>query len=479
MLLLSDIHFDPFHDPSKLDALRDAPIDKWAAILSAPASPTMATAYAQLQGKCATRGVDTPFPLLQDSLMAAHTRQPHPLFITVSGDIMAHAFDCRFHTLAPKATEAEYSDFAAKTIAFVALQLHHHFPATPAYLALGNNDSGCTDYHETPNSPFLQANAQTFADAALNPANSAAILSSFPEFGDYNIPLPAPIRNARLIVLQDIFQSKAYGPCPGTKIASTQAPATAQLAWLRDQLTQAREHHQHVWVMAHIPPGVDPYTTLRSSVDVCAGKPPAMFLRNEALAATLADFPDVIRLVLFAHSHMDEIRLIESPEEPKPGATPGLEAAIPVKFISSISPVDGNLPSFTVAEVSPATATLKDYTVFSANSQAASAWMQPPSWREEYRYSTTFHLPDFSAASVAKLSARFLSDKTGTSPSEIAYEEHYFISDGSLSATLKQAALQFVWPKYACAIAQSSIAGYTTCACPITDKPAPKPVSQP
>ncbi|MBW4040477.1 MAG: hypothetical protein HIU91_16805, partial [Acidobacteria bacterium] len=39
-LLLSDIHLDPFHDPAKFPQLLAAPASAWAAILSAPPSPT-------------------------------------------------------------------------------------------------------------------------------------------------------------------------------------------------------------------------------------------------------------------------------------------------------------------------------------------------------------------------------------------------------------------------------------------------------
>ena len=465
--MLSDIHFDPFHDPAKFDRLSAAPVEDWDAILSAAASPTMASAFTHLQATCGSKGIDTPYPLLHNSLLVAHNHLAHPAFITVSGDLMAHAFDCRFHALAPQATEAGYSAFAAKTIAFVALQLRQRFPATPIYLALGNNDSGCADYRETPNSAFLQADAQTFANAAISPANRTSILATFSTLGDYTVQLPAPMAHTRLIVLQDIFDSKKYNTCPGQKVDANMTPSEIQIAWLHDQLTQARDHHEHVWVMAHIPPGIDAYNTLRSGIDVCAGKTPTQFLRSEALADTLAAFPDIIRLALFGHTHMDEIHLIRTAADPK-------SEGVPTKLVPSISPVDGNNPAFTIAEIEPQTATLKDYVVYAANSQAASAWIEPPAWREEYRYSTAYHLPDFSSASVIRLTNRFLEDKTGTSPFELNFETNYFVNDGSLSATLKAAALQFVWSKYACSLAQSSIAGYTACACP-----AATPASQP
>jgi sphingomyelin phosphodiesterase acid-like 3 len=452
VLMLSDIHLDPFHDPAKLARLRAAPATGWAAILDAPPSPTQAADFAHLQSTCSARGVDTPIALLESSLRAARKQQPTPLFVTVPGDLMAHHFDCRFHTLAPGATNADYIAFAAKTVAFVALQLHRTFPRSPIYFALGNNDSGCNDYQEDPNSAYLHADAASFAADALTPANSAAILREFPHLGDYNIALPAPIEHTRLLVLQDIFESTHYTSCGGTasgNAAST--PATHQITWLRAQLTAARAAHEHVWVMAHIPPGIDAYSTFAHRRRVCSGQSPEMFLGSEALADTLTDFPDVIRLALFAHTHMDELRVYET-----------AAGAIPGKLIPSITPVDGNNPAFTLAEIEPATATLKDYTVFAADNQTGI----DTKWREEYRYSTTYNLPDLSGASLAKLTSSFRADKSGTSDASRAYQRFFFVSNPGLSASIKAALLQFVWPAYSCALTSDHITDFRSCVCP-------------
>jgi sphingomyelin phosphodiesterase acid-like 3 len=465
VLMLSDIHLDPFHDPAKLPQLRAAPITQWSAILISPPSPTQAADFTQLQAACGARGIDTPPALLEASLRAAHTQQPKPLFVTVSGDLMAHQFDCRFHTLAPTATPADYTAFAAKTVAFVALRLHETFPASPVYLALGNNDSGCKDYREDPNSAFLQADATAFAADAGSPANAAAIKRDFSEYGDYNIALPIP--HTRLIVLQDIFESKKYTACDGT---DTIDPTTAQTAWLRTQLEAARAAHEHVWVMAHIPPGIDAYTTFTKGRNVCTtgdnGKPTKaeMFLSSESLVSVLTDFPDTLRIVLFGHTHMDEMRLYTSPNgDPIPG-----------KLVPSITPVNGNNPAFTIAEVDTRSAILKDYTVFAASKPAT--WDIAPTWHEEYRYSSTYGLPDLSGASLAKLTSSFLADKTSATPSSQAYQRLYFVGDlaanTGISGNLKAAAMHAVWPSYGCSITQATQAGFRSCVCATLPTPA-------
>jgi sphingomyelin phosphodiesterase acid-like 3 len=471
-LLLSDIHLDPFHDPARFAALSTTPVTGWAAILYGPASPNQATDFAHLQETCGARGVDTPPALLQSSLHAARKQQPHPLLVTVSGDLMAHLFDCRFHTLAPTATAAEYSAFAAKTVAFVALQLRETFPDTPIYFALGNNDSGCKDYSEDPNSAFLQADAASFAADADSPTNRAAILHQFPQLGNYTVTLPGPIRDTRLIVLQDIFESSRYTTCNGTP---SNDAAAQQIAWLRAQLTAARADHVHVWVMAHVPPGIDAYSTFSNHRDVCARQAPVMFLASDALANTLSEFPDVIRLALFAHSHMDEFRVYRSAAG---AATPA--GTIPVKLVPSIAPVNGNNPAFTLAEIDPSTATLKDYTVYSATNptSAANTWDNKNiAWAEEYRFSATYHLPDLSGASLDKLTTSFVDDKSGTTEASRAYQKFFFVGDPggarSIKASMNAMAMQILWHPYACAIIHADAASFRDCACPAAPQSAP------
>jgi sphingomyelin phosphodiesterase acid-like 3 len=457
-LLLSDIHLDPFHDPAKLSALLAAPATGWAAILYGTPSPTQAADFAHLQETCNAKGVDTPPALLQSSLRAARQQQPHPLLVTISGDLLVHQFDCRFHTLNPNATDAEYSAFASKTVAFIALQLRQTFPQAPIYFALGNNDSGCNDYGEDPDSDFLHAAAVNFSADVISPANRSAILHEFPHLGSYAVTLPAPIRNTRLIVLHDIFGSRKYAKCSGTP---SNDAATEQIAWLRAQLTAARAAHQHVWVMAHIPPGIDAYSTFVNHRDVCAGKAPVMFLGSEDLANTLSEFPDVIRLALFGHTHMDEMRVYKSAA----GATTPT-GTIPAKLVPSITPVNGNNPAFTLAEINPATATLKDYTVYSADNQTG----VDTKWSEEYRFSTTYHLPDLSGASLNKLTTSFVDDKSGSTDASHAYQQFFYVGDTGAAKTIKAAmnaaAMQVVWPAYACAITHADAASFRTCACP-------------
>ncbi len=455
VLMLSDIHFDPFHDPAKVPALIAAPASEWHRILSAPDAADQELRFADLQQTCKAKGVDTPMPLLSSALAAAHAQQPHPLFITVSGDLTVHKLEClyqKFHPAKEEDTYAtDYSAFAAKIVAFVAGELRATFPGVPIYLALGNNDSGCKDYDEDPNSAYLRADAHAFAADTISVDNASAVLHEFPALGDASVLLPAPFHRTRLLLLQDIFQSKRYAGCDGKP---NEDAAKQQIAWLRMKLQAARIAHEHVWVMAHIPPGIDAYSTFAKARDVCSDTKPAepeMFLGSEEFAKTLAEFADVIRLALFGHTHMDEMRLY----------TTATGALIPGKLVPSISPVDGNNPAFTLAQVDPATATLLDYSVTSADDKTGVGTR----WSEEYRYSTTYNQPDFSGESLSKLMTSFLKDPGSTLSVSQSYERFYFVGDPGVSANMKAAAMHLVWPGYVCSITNATAAGFRACAC--------------
>jgi sphingomyelin phosphodiesterase acid-like 3 len=441
IVMLSDIHLDPFHDPGKVAQLNVAPVEGWQAILDTPDSATQAADFAKLETACKTRSVDTPWDLLKNSLAEAARREAKPNFVTVSGDLMAHQFDCRFHTLV-QGDEAAYSRFAAKTVAFVTLKLRQTFPGVPVYIALGNNDSGCGDYHEDSGSAFLQADGVSFGDAVLDKKNRASIVKDFSAEGDYSVMLPKPMAHTRLIALQDIFEASRFSACPNSKAMANVKPAEAQIGWLRTQLTEARKRHEHVWLLAHMPPGVDAYSTFSHGADICGGAKPTTFLNNEELATTITGYADVITLVLLGHTHMDEMRLYR--------AASG--RMVPGKLTPSITPVVGNKPSFIVANINPGAAMMTDYTVYVSADDAGT------SWHEEYNYAKTYGEPDFSAASVDKLMHALSSDEAIAR----AYQNNYFTGDTGIHAM----ALTMAWPGYVCSVKEATAAEFHDCVCP-------------
>jgi sphingomyelin phosphodiesterase acid-like 3 len=446
-LMVSDIHLDPFHDPAKAKLLEAAPESGWAAILRAPDAEDQAAAFAAVQAKCHARGVDTPYVLLRSSLDAMQKQAPGTRFITVTGDLIAHAYPCRYKALV---AGTDYEAFVTRTITFVTQQLREAFPGVPVYVSLGNNDSGCADYRLDAGGDFLKDTAAAMT-AGLPAGARAEAAKEYAVGGYYSSPME-PVKKARVIVLNDIYWSPKYETCAG---AEDTAPGTAELAWLGQQLAAARASGERVWVMGHIPPGVNAFSTVKKGTNVCAGGAAEMFLDADALDTLLLQYPDVVRLGLFGHTHMDEMRLITLDDVRAEfiSGDPGVYK-IPVKVVPSISPVDGNNPSFTMAEVNAATADLKDYRVVVASNQTGVGTV----WSEEYDYAQTYREPDFSAASVAALVAGFRADAKAERDTSQAYIQHYFKGDVSRE-------LASSWGQNACSLDELTAKGYAGCVC--------------
>ena len=447
-LLISDIHFDPFHDPAKVKQLAAAPVADWGTILSTTPTPDQQEAFDSLQQKCNSRGVDTPFALLRSSLQAMRRQQPDAKFMVVSGDLIAHAFTCRYAAAFPGAPSGDYEAFVEKTMTFVMSELRAEFPGMPVYAALGNNDTGCGDYQLDAGSDFLAQSGKIIADG-LPPSGQQHAIKDFAVGGYYSVTMADPMKDTRLIVVNDLFLSPKYRTCAGRK--SDSSAATAQMSWLKQELQQAQQSHQRVWVVGHIPPGIDSYSTLSKFRDVCGGQDPVMFLSSDKLADLMVDYADTVKLAIFAHTHMDEVRLLESDGADAKSAA---DRSVAVKMIPSISPVDGNNPSFTVAHVNPSTATVEDYVVIAASNQTGVA----TNWTKEYDYAQTYHESQFSPSALADLIAKFRADHgANTAPSE-AYLRSYFVGDRSI-------VLSPFWPQYVCALDNHTTKGYAACVC--------------
>ncbi len=466
-IFLSDIHFDPLRDPVKAPALDDAPVVEWPHILAQPNSSTRDADYAAINARCAIKPlVDPDERLFRSALTAIHTQAAatHARFAVLSGDISGHQYDCRYKLLFPNSTHAQFLAFVLKTEQYVLSNLRDALPAIPLYIAFGNDDTGCHDNSLSPHDDFLAVAASLVAND-LPARDQAAALRTFPH-GYYAADLP--ILHTRILVLDDVYQMASYKTCAAQadpsappNPAAAEAGENAQLAWLTTQLRQARRLHQQTWVLAHVPPGVNVWSSYNQNhPNVCTGASPTEFLADDKLASLLAANADIIRLALFGHSHTDEFRLLKPPNT-STAQPPG----VPVKILPSISPVFAELPSFTLAKIDARTATLKDYTVVLASNSTGIG----TTWSKSYTFSDTYHQAAFDSAALTQLTTEFQLDPTAAKPESQAYQReyrHYFADDQSNR-------IATYWPPAACAIDHISAASFTNCACPATPSSAP------
>lgn len=84
-LLISDIHFDPFADPSLFESLAKEPVSEWGRLLASSSEHGVS----QL-------GSDSNYVLLESCLRAAAQVCSHPDFILYPGDSLAHDWRARY-----------------------------------------------------------------------------------------------------------------------------------------------------------------------------------------------------------------------------------------------------------------------------------------------------------------------------------------------------------------------------------------------
>jgi len=456
VLMVSDVHFDPFMgtDANTIAQLAQAPVANWDTIF--------AKGFIN-QANWGNR-FDTSYQLLQSSLAAVKTNAAGVRFVTLSGDLLAHQFDSQFYSTCSNGKCGDLASFAEKTIEYVLYELRQTVPHVPVYAALGNNDSPCSDYELTPGSAFLHAVGKTItADVPAGERNQAEI--DFSGEGYYSVTLPAPMEHTRLLVVDDIFLADGYSPCPGGQPqppAGEPAPLIGgpQIPWLKKQLDAVRADKQDdakAWVMGHIPSGVDPYKTVYKKLNVCGGTPPVMFLPSwdpgnpdgpDALEAVMSGFGDVIPLAIFAHSHMDEVRLLRGAQAADP--------AVAMKMVPSISPYNGNNPSITIAMVDPATATLVDYRVIAASNKTG----LNANWKKEYDFAETYGIAagkaGLSAAALSQLIAGF---SANTDPTQGALYRQYYSTGGFGFLNAGN------WHEYVCLMDHFAPGDFKKCTC--------------
>lgn len=363
-VFLSDIHLDPFKDPALVERLAgQAALNEESTATSGP--------LAAAQQNCRSLP-DSSNELFRSGLVSMAPKAASVSFVTVSGDLIAHQFIQCFTAVVlkeqPKDSEAaqyaafsaeerlKYRSFVQKTIDYVAGNLTETFPNTPIYYALGNNDTDCGDYDLDPHGEFLRHMAEIAVNSLppnLSQADRATVRADFSAAGYYSTPL-AGTPNTRIIVLGDLFMSGDYATCAGKADA---APATAELAWLKAQL-DGLNPNENVWVMGHIPPGLDLFSSAKKMK-------PVMFLKYD-FNDVLASQNGVVRVGIFAHTHFDGVSQIQSKDAAHP---------VTLKMVQSISPDHGNLPAYTLANVDAKTGALVDYTqVTAAKSAGGYTW---------------------------------------------------------------------------------------------------------
>jgi sphingomyelin phosphodiesterase acid-like 3 len=432
-LLISDIHFDPFADPSLFESLAKQPVSEWNRLLAASSE----AGVSQL-------GSDSNYVLLESSLRAAAETCPRPDFVLYPGDSLAHDWRARYEKASSRSSrddEEAYREFTRKSIQFLALKFRQHFPSVPVFPALGNEDAFCGDYQIEPEGEFLTM----FADAWLSwlgpDVNSESLRASFARGGHYSVRNPSlPIH--RIVVVNSVFFSNLYENACGSE---TQNPGGDEMSWLANVLAEASNAGERVWLLMHIPVGINDYNTVK---DEEAGSPPVEFWKP----AYTRQFLDVmlkhrknVQVVFAGHTHMDDFRIVGTNERP----------LVVNKLVPSVSPIFRNNPAFQVYRFEGSTGAISSYeTYYLANLVTAErpTRLQDLQWLPEYEFRSAYGQERLDISAVSSI-ARGL--QTNSSIRD-TYMRFYSVS----------APPQFdkaMLPAYSCAILHTTLEEFEKC----------------
>lgn len=398
--LVSDIHFDPF----SLKAVPQTPnVKGFRPWRRAVERIVVASRDANLSGRvtaCTGSDPTTSMPIMDGA--AKFVREQAPTAVIVSGDLLVQQFECKFRVVFPQATSTDYLDFAAGTARFVLWKFKVAAAFAPVIFAPGNHDSGCGNYRRDINDPFLSALADDVGElASSKSADRRRISREFRSNGSYRVPNLAGVERLDALVIDTTPLSRNGAGCG----RSPGADPTAIINWTGNQLAGAATAGRRVWVVGHIPPGVDVRASIRPSGGIAT---PIRFYRNSAFDDLLAEHASTIGLALFGHTHMDEFRH---------------PSGVLVKIVPAVSPGSGNDPAAVIAKLN-SQGSIADYAVYRGDPLSPKMH-----WTKYYDFNDSYSVHGFNLVSLQSLN---FNSNDGDN-----YRRNYFVSsrsDGFLNA---------------------------------------------
>jgi sphingomyelin phosphodiesterase acid-like 3 len=288
---MSDLHFDPMADPRLVDGLVAADPEQWKSILETSADKSLGS-----------YGRDTNWMLLRSTLGQVKETLADPDFVLISGDFLAHDFRREFNAAASDHADAAYRMFVRKTMQFLGQRLKQTFPVTPILPTLGNNDEECGDYQLQPKGPFL-ADTLPFLRALVGDSEPD-LDQTWTSYGNYR----AKVRGIRILSTNTNFFSIHYRNACGA--VNDADPGRATFAWLERALAMGKAAQEPVWLLYHIPPGIDGFATLRQGACPTSMIPMWDDVYGEAYNALLRRYADTVLVSFAGHTRMDDFRLI-------------------------------------------------------------------------------------------------------------------------------------------------------------------------
>lgn len=421
----SDIHFTPFYDTTIFTQLVEASAEDWDAIFQ------QSTATDPLNW-----GEETNYNLMKQTVQETCNEATEAPFVIFTGDILTHRFSTTFYALYGAKDETAMRAFTYKTLSFFAAQVRKYCGTVPIAFALGNTDSYEGDYLSAPGSEFLADTSELFYSTLLmERADPSTFSSTYTAGGYYATDLLGS--NLTLISLNTVFFSPHAA-------SGTEDAAVTQISWLEHTLSSARTHGKRVWILMHIPPGIDIYGSVRSYMDGSGHLSDASLMWKadfqRSFTEILIEYSDTVVAMLAGHTHMDEYRL---------SAENGSYSNGSVIVTPGISPVFGNNPAFKVISVSADSWVPVDY--YS---------LYNPLDAERQTFSTYYTFSNaYGLSGILDLAFAQLADEFDTEQTQWATYVTYYYSGNDDSNPINDVN----WPAYKCGITKMDKDDFIEC----------------
>jgi sphingomyelin phosphodiesterase acid-like 3 len=440
----SDIHFNPMADPKLVAELAAADPTHWEAILQRT-EPAAFSLYGQ----------DTNWWLLQSALDQMRKTLPNPAFVMYTGDLLAHEFPKTYRNATHDHDPEHYRAFVLKTVQFLALEFRKRFPGTKILLTPGNNDEDCGDYSIAAGGIFLSDTAGVARELARA---DAIFTSDWKALGSYNVPHPT-VAGVRILSLNSIFFSNRYHATSFSKGCATVESAAAGdlFNWLKANLAAAQQANQKVWLVFHIPPGIDGYSTTHNhaaqaqvigdSANVACKPIVPMWVPTwtQQVDGLLEEFQSTVIASFAGHTHNDDFRLVSKA---------GINRAF-VLIDPAVSPIYDQNPGFRIVTFARDGSLVDQTTYYLANLKQASSKVRGR-WKKEYQFTREWKMPRLDLGSLGTI----YSDIQTTKTARDRWLKLYNVS--SAAAIVPPDTVRGLY----CAVVALDVAVYQSCYCP-------------
>src|SRR6185437_1560781 len=413
VLLLSDIHFNPYAECSDnvlpcptLQNLIKNPIEKWPVFLS----QTPINNYGEETNNAfLTQG----FNNLKDIAASRNVK-----IVLITGDLLAHDFDKKYYNFTTGQSQSDLTNFSSKTLIYVLQELRKRLSAdSKIYLVLGNNDNDLCNYAMQLEA-FLKSVGTYLSGFIYNNNDKANFMASFSKGGYFSVPLS---NNISLIGVNT-------NPLSSTR--PNKSVAMEQLAWFRNELVNARNNNKKIILAQHIPYGIDTFYTAAQKTVI----PVLNFDLQAGYLELLKQYSSIITTVYAGHLHTEFFSLPYT--------------AIPLIGTIAFNSYYNNNPGFKIVNISSA-GYFNGYTTYYSTLRNGSTL----AWKPLYDYRAVYGNP----AQIAATLNNFPYDINAAKA--ISYRQYYsgmVPSASSISDNTK-------WKYYYCGIKFVESIAYAKC----------------